>query len=322
MLSAMELRASQDWQHVMERWAASPQVTGALSPEVDHTAQSLSTALVAALQQVVALAGGWVTRPPARRKAYDSAAIRKVRGRLQLLHRLESLTRPLTGVLLGCWPRDVVVLCDHLRQQGISLPLTTMVALRETVVQEVRSSKDEPNHLNNEMRRVRHYRWRDILPQLWHARPGVIHHWLQAPTAAWGCSPIVDDSGQQCTTVTAVDHAVRGYWVEQVLRQHAGVDEVALWRSFTQSEFSQFIPELQWAHSVWTGESVRSALSKLRDGAAAWGAHRRVEGDAGCLDGQCRPYAQFGGGGGAVAQGVVGGLCRHDPQSLRRVTPP
>jgi hypothetical protein len=79
---------------------------------------------------------------------------------------------------------------------------------------------------------------------------------------------VLDDAGQQCTTTTAVDQAVRAYWVDQVLRQHALVDGPSCWRLFEQSMFGSFIPTLDWPHHPFTGASVRVALNKMRDGAA------------------------------------------------------
>ena len=167
-----------------------------------------------------------------------------------------------------CWPHQLSLLCTQLRGQGVPLPEGSLGTLRTAVVLEITKAREIMNELNLQMRRARHARWRDSLPGLWRERPGVIHHWLHAPTAAWGSAPVLDDAGQQCTTTTAVDQAVRAYWVDQVLRQHALVDGPSCWRLFEQSMFGSFIPTLDWPHHPFTGASVRVALNQMRDGAA------------------------------------------------------
>ena len=268
MLSSAELRLSSAWQDLLLQWSASPETVQALATSAAHSASSLSRALAGAVQRLVALAGGWETRPMARRRAYDSTAIRKLRGRLLALHRVEALTRPSPGLLVGCWTQPLVLLCDQLLRQHVPLPRSSIPALRAAVLLGIRGTKEELQAMNREMRRVRHARWRDGLPALWRERPGVIHHWLQAPLAAWGSTPIVGEDGLQCTTAPAVDQAVRGYWVDQVLRQHALVDVGERWSSFERSEFCPFIPLLEWPHSLWTGAAVKTALGQMREGAA------------------------------------------------------
>ena len=82
------------------------------------------------------------------------------------------------------------------------------------------------------MRREWHARWKDRLPELWRERTGVIHHWLQAPGVAWGTYPVINEEGQQCTSVEEVDRVVRGFWVDQFLRQHAEVNAEERWQAF------------------------------------------------------------------------------------------
>ena len=113
-LSAKELRSSQEWQELLVRWCASTEYLHTQGTQ--HTAQSISAALAGALDHLVALAGGWVTRPATRRPAYDSLAIRRLRGRLRALHAAETLTRPSPGVSFGCWPHNLLLLCDQLRR--------------------------------------------------------------------------------------------------------------------------------------------------------------------------------------------------------------
>ena len=46
------------------------------------------------------------------------------------------------------------------------------------------------------------------------------------------------------------------------------MDPVGCWGAFDQSEFSPFIPQLDWPHPQWTGPLVAAALGKMREGAA------------------------------------------------------
>ena len=86
--------------------------------------------------------------------------------------------------------------------------------------------------------------------------------------APWGSTPILDDTGQQCTSHSAVDAAVRGYWVDCVLRRHASVDEESAWAAFRASRFGSHIPCLQWPQLPWTGDRVRQVLRQMREGAS------------------------------------------------------
>ena len=59
--------------------------------------------------------------------------------------------------------------------------------------------------------------------------------------------------------------------VEQAARirpRFMAVDPVGCWHAFEQSEFSPFIPQLEWPHPQWTGPLVAAALGKMREGAA------------------------------------------------------
>ena len=257
--SSQDLRSSVEWATLLQRWHQSPSTSIALDPQHVHTASSLSTALSNALQSLVSLAGGWIQRPAQRRQAYDSAAVRRVRRVLAMLYHLEQLTRA-APASPGCWPRTWEQLLASLRRRGVLLPRSTVVELRQAVVQEIFHARSEVDRLHREMRRARHVRWHAAIPRLWHDRPGVVNHSLQAPAATWGCNPIVDATGQQCLTVEAVDRAVQHYWVDEVLCQHRAVDGAARWWLFQESEFFPFVPVLNWPHSPWTGDRVAAAL--------------------------------------------------------------
>ena len=129
-LSSQELRTSPAWAALLERWESQPAARAALAPTMAHTASTLSSAMVTALQNLVELAGGWSNRPSKQRQAYDSTAVRRLRRQLQELYHLERLTRAPGQATPGSWPRAWEQLCDSLMQRGMVLPHTTTIALR------------------------------------------------------------------------------------------------------------------------------------------------------------------------------------------------
>ena len=262
-LSSQELRISADWAELLGRWSQSAEARLVLDEHQPHTATTLSSALAAALAHLVTLAGGWITRPTRQRRAYDSVALQRTRRLLAELYQLEQCTRDAGQASPGCWPRVWEQLHASLQRRGVVLPRSTATDLRAAVLQEIQVARSEVDRLHREMRRERYARWRAALPGLWRERPGVVYHWLQAPMAAWGCTPIVDDAGQQCLTLEAVDRAVKGYWVDQVLCQHRAVDGAERWRLFEASEFYPFVPVLQWPHGAWDGEQIGAALRTM-----------------------------------------------------------
>ena len=70
-------------------------------------------------------------------------------------------------------------------------------------------------------------------------------------------------------TPAAVDSAVRAFWVDGVLRQHAALDEDACWAAFLASPYGRHIPTATWPSSPWTAARVQAALSSMREGASA-----------------------------------------------------
>ena len=246
----------------MNQWIQSPEARSAMSPSTDHSACSLSSALMSALHRLVALAGGWRVRPKVRRTAYDSNQIRQVRRKLALQHRLQRLLRPLSS-LLGCWPRPLLLLQAELHSLGVSLSSTTLVALRAESQKAASVCRQELEQLVRQMRQERQSRWRSTLPEAWRDRPGIIYNWLQARSPVWGSSPIMDDNGMQCTTLAAVDVTVRQFWVSDVLHRHAAVDGDSAWAAFSASLFSPHIPSMEWPSQPWSGVRVRDALFQL-----------------------------------------------------------
>ena len=258
--SSAELRGSADWADLLSRWIPTAPAQAALDPTAQHDAASLSAALIAALHHLVELAGGWVTRPPHRRSAYDSDAIRAARRRLLLLHELELAIRPLLGPGLGAWPRNVLQLLEALTRRGLLLDAQSVTTLQTAIADASLRERAAVQRLLVAMRRERHTRWKDTLATSWKERPGVIYHWLEAAGVPWGTSPILRDDGVQCCTLGEVDVAVRGFWVDQVLRQHAAVDESAAWGVFVQSPFGDHIPSTTWPCTPWDGARVERVL--------------------------------------------------------------
>ena len=271
--SSAELRASAQWTSLVDEWQRSPPARAALAPQRPPTLESLSRALLRALQHLVALAGGWVTRSTHRRPAYASDDLRQARRRLSLLHRLDTLLErdlrsPAAHPSPGCWPRPWVVLLDALQREMVSLPRTNSAALQRAVTTEALQTSEAIARLERMMRQERRVRWKAGLATMWRERPGAIQHWLRATDAPWGSRPVLDSAGLQCLTVETVDAAVRGYWVDVVLRQHADVDEAARWAAFEASEFGAHVPTTVWPSTPWTGDRVRSVLSSMREAAA------------------------------------------------------
>jgi exonuclease III len=252
-LGSSELRQSADWQQLVDQWMVSPCVT-ALAPSTPHTGPSLSAAMVAALQHLVALAGGWVCKSASRRSAYDSPQLRNARRMWSLLNRLSAQLHTASEGPPGCWPRPWLVLLDRLALVGLDLPRTTVAALSAAVRNSLVVQRSLIDHINRDMRKVRHDRWRQLLPSLWRDRPGVVYHWLHASGAPWGSTPILDEVGQQCLSLDAVDGAVRRFWVDNVLRCHAFVDGPKHWSAFLSSRFGAHIPVMEWPAPPWTAE--------------------------------------------------------------------
>ena len=267
-LSSLELGQSAAWEALVQRWLAEPRVALALDAAVAYTASTLSTALLAALGRLVSLAGGWVLRPRVRRAAYDSQPLRAAR---RLLVDLNSLGRLLRQVLAGepaTWPRAVVQLLARIRQAGVQLPEESAALLLASVESAASDQRGVIQGITKGLRQARHDRWAKSLPTLWQDRPRVVYHWLHGFGTPWGSIPVLDSAGLQCTSPVAVDAAVRGYWVDSVLRRHAAVDAAASWTAFLASPFAAHIPALQWPAPAWTAERVQLILRRMREGVA------------------------------------------------------
>ena len=263
------LASSADWDNLIQRWQSSPEAL-ALAPDPAVSLDSLAVALRAALQRLVTLAGGWTTRPRTRRLAYDSNAIRLLRTTLADLHRVHTLcSRALKEGTPGAWPHFLMHLLDSLASRGVVLPRSGSLAeLQVAALTAVAPRRAEVDRLVRHQRAERTRRFREALPQLWKDDLGVIQRWLRADSVPWGSRPILDAAGLQCLTVPEVDAAVRAFWVDHVLRQHAAVDEDARWTAFLASPFSQHIPTATWPTSSWDAARVRASLRSMREGAA------------------------------------------------------
>ena len=124
----------------------------------------------------------------------------------------------------------------------------------------------------------------------------------------WGTYPVMNEEGLQCTSVGEVDEAVRGFWVDRILRQHAGRDEVDCWRRFEQSEFAAFVPQVTWTRLAWTGSRVKEVLGGISRGhgtRTTRGPDRSVEGATRGVDGCSGALVRSSGARGFLASGMV-----------------
>ena len=263
-----KLRVSAEWAELMDRWLQSPPTQMAVSPQRRHDVDSLGQALTQSLQHLVYLAGGWLTRPPSRRPAYDSDTIRQLRRRLELLHRLHRFIHaaPVSAApRAGSWPRTWVATLEQLQRVGVEFSTLSTAELLSEVSDSRTRCRAELEALLRQMRSQRQHRWKATLPGAWRERPAIIYHWLHAPRPQWGANPILNPAGEQCTTIQEVDAAVRCFWVDGVLRRHALGDMTHSWARFQASQFYAYIPKMQWPTSPWDGDRVRAALSELRE---------------------------------------------------------
>ena len=266
-LPSIELRGA-SWDNLLDKWRNSQQARAALGNTPAHTLDSLSRAMLAALHHLVALAGGWVTRPARRRLAYDSNAIRQARQELAALHRLESMVRRQPTAQPGSWPYPLTQQISALQHLGIPLPTSSLPSLLTAITSESATRQAHLRKMQREMQHTRHLRWRDALPVNWRHHPGVVYRYLEGARPLWGEAPIIDNAGLQCTSPAAVDAAVRAYWVDEVLRKDASLDPIACWNSFLASPFGSFIPTASWPCLPWTGDRVRRVLQQMRESAA------------------------------------------------------
>ena len=79
---------------------------------------------------------------------------------------------------------------------------------------------------------------------MWNTRPGALYRWLAGDSTSWGSTPIMDETGHQCTTLKSVDAAVQAHWVQGVWRMHESVDVPSSWAAFCASCFFAHIPHL------------------------------------------------------------------------------
>ena len=267
-LTSSELRRSKEWETLLQAWASDPIVQHTLDPAQPHTLDSLSCGLRRSLETLVSLAGGWTTRSSTRRLAYDSTAIRHVRRRLAHIHHLAGLCRRDATSQPGSWPSTWLRILDSLQALNVPLPRSTVPALLEALASAKLHWRRELDALLRRMRQERSVRWRAVLPTLWRERPAVLHHWLDAEGVPWGTRPVQDSNGLQCMSPATVDAAVRAFWVDAVLRQHAACDEDHCWATFLSSPFGRHLPQASWPSTPWSAERVQSALQSMREHAA------------------------------------------------------
>ena len=211
LLHGKELRAAADWKALVQQWECTAAYRALLQFSPEDTAQVISTRLQTALNALVDLAGGWSSRSPVRRLAFESQAVRHTRATLKVLGHCLALVAREQGV--GAYSHSLLQVIAHLRRQGLSPPAENRVSLQAWVEATVISYRRHLSASLRAMRAERAQRWTAQVPQLWKDRPGALYRWLAGDAASWGSTPILNESGQQCTTPSAVDAAVQGYWV-------------------------------------------------------------------------------------------------------------
>ena len=263
------LAVSAEWASLLEQWLASPVVQSLKSPApAEQTLDSLATALQDALQRLVALAGGWATRPRKRRLAYDSNAIRRHRKLLADLFRLETECSR-AAAQPASWPHHWLQRIDNLRARGIALPRDgTISDLASVVSSAAAEQRHAVQRLVQQHRIERCRRFSAALPRLWKEDLSVVQRWLRAETLPWGSRPVLNEAGEQCLTPAEVDASVRAFWVDKILRQHADVNEDCRWDAFLASPFGAYLPTATWPSAPWTADRVRAALRAMREAAS------------------------------------------------------
>ena len=192
--SSAELRQSAAWHTLLDSWLAESAVRAALH-STHSTGSELSAALVAALQRLVALAGGWVFRPRVRRAAYDSRELRQARRQLVDLNDAARLLRQVLHGAPAQWPQSLVHLIGRLASAGIQLPKTSAAELVPLVERAAAEQRAVIHRVSKDLRRLRHDRWARSVAVLWQDRPGVVYN---------SCRPVGRPGGQcRCWTPTA-----------------------------------------------------------------------------------------------------------------------
>ena len=182
------------WSDLLARWTATSEAAALMQPR-EHCLESLSRAIHSALHCLVNLAGGWTCRSAFRRPAYDSPRVLLLRRQIMELNRMEKLSA--TPPTAGPWPWPWLRLLDSLASHGISLPRSSVAALRCALATETASHRTALEKELLALRHERHTRWRSALPRLWHERPAAIFRWLKAENVPFGSRPVLDAAGYQ-----------------------------------------------------------------------------------------------------------------------------
>ena len=110
----------------MDSWKTTPELSELLHRPSADSPQRLSSALSAALNALVTLAGCWTTRPCGPRPAYASTILLKLRTTVKSLARCEVLLRREVGV--GSFSTVLVRQLRKLEHQGLSHPTSSRAA--------------------------------------------------------------------------------------------------------------------------------------------------------------------------------------------------
>ena len=163
-LPGSDLRKSPEWKTALEQWEASGPFQALLPTSTADTVQRLSTQLQDALQDLVALAGGWTTRNPIRRPAYESLEVRSARATLRLLGRCHALLRHEQGV--GSYSTPLLEMIRLLRRRGLRPSEGSRASLLSWVEAGIVEHRERLSCALRDMRADRQRRCEHIVPRL------------------------------------------------------------------------------------------------------------------------------------------------------------
>ena len=305
------VEGSEEWAELLTKLEQSDPWKGLSERGGEMGREELARALDDSLEEVVKLAGGWDKRPRRRRKAYASPAMARMQKIFAECNAARAEAKRFDGI--GSWPRKLV---QRLGRLGLSVSGRAMADVQWELTEMVEATRASIGALIHAQRQERLHRWKDRVAELWRRNPGAVHRWLNDNAPAWGTSPVVNGNGKACSTPAEVDAEVRGFWVNQVLRKHEGVNGEQAWLQFLSSEFAAHVPRMEWPVVEWTADLVVATLRRMRASAspgsrgipiAVWKAMPAVW-QMGCA------ADAAGGGGGEMAGRHPGGIRGHDPE--------
>ena len=191
-----ELVAAKEWASLVTAWAGSDAGAGVLHPPAGLRAEAYWLRVKNALEQLVALAGGWRGAKTDRQAAYDSETTCRLRGRRQALWEMKTLVhRGLGGAAVGSWPYALRRQAGRLAELGVHLEGMPLAGLGSHLSELLRATAGELQEVARRERWERLQRWQDTLPRLWREEPGVVYRWAQGDAPQWGSARVEGANG-------------------------------------------------------------------------------------------------------------------------------